>query len=80
MGRVYDCADALARDISSQTFCAVEAADAARDRSRGWIGGCAGKRQDGRNIGLIGDPPRERGSLRRAAENEQTKAVQMAAP
>ena len=33
-----------------------------------------------RNIGLIGDPPRERARFRRAAENEQAKALQWAAP
>ena len=80
MGRVDDGVDALACEKRSQAFGAAEAADALRNRRWRGIGGRARKRQDGRNIGLIGDPPRERARFRRAAENEQTKAVQWAAP
>ena len=80
MGRVDDGADAFARDIGDQTVGAVEAANALRNRRWRGIGGCARKRQDCRNIGLIGDPPRERARFRRAAENEQAKTRQWAAP
>jgi len=80
MGRVDDGADALGLEIGGQTRSAAEAADALRDGRWRGIGGRARERQDWRNIGLIGDPPRERGRLRRAAENEQTKALQWAAP
>jgi hypothetical protein len=80
VGRVDDGADALAREEGRQTFGAAEAATALRNRRRGRIGGRARKRQNGRDIGNIGDPARERACLRRAAENEQTKALQWAAP
>jgi hypothetical protein len=80
VGRVDDGADAFARDIRGQPLGAAEAADALRDGGRGRIGGRARKRQGRRNIGLICDPSRERARFRRAAENEQAKARQWAAP
>ena len=80
MGRVDDGVDALACEKPSQAFGAAEAAGALMNwRSHG-IGGRARKRKDWRNTGLIGDPARERARFRSAAENEQTKAVQWAAP
>jgi hypothetical protein len=51
-----------------------------RDRRPGRIGRRTRKRQRRCDIGLFGDPARERARFRRAAENEQTKAVQKAAP
>jgi hypothetical protein len=80
MGRINDSVDTLARDIGSQTRRVAEAANPLTDRRRGGIGGCARERQNGTDIGIIGDPPRKGAGLRRAAKNEQTKAVQRAAP
>jgi hypothetical protein len=80
MGRVDDGADTFARDIRGQTLGAVEAADAQRYRRWRRIGGRACKRQDRRDMGLMGDPPGERARFRRPAENEQAKAGQWAAP
>ena len=80
MGRVDDGADALADEKRRQAFGAAKAADALRNWRLSRIGRRPRKRQDCRNIGLIGDPSRERAGLRRAAENEQTKAIQWAAP
>ena len=80
MGRVDDGVDALAREIGGQALGAAEAANALRNRRSGRIGSRARKRQNRRNIGLIGNPPRERACFRRAAKNEQAKAVQWAAP
>ncbi len=80
MGRVDNGVDALAGEKRRQAFGAAEAADPSRDRRWSGIGGRARQRQDGRNIGLVGDSSRERARLRRAAENEQTKALQWAAP
>jgi hypothetical protein len=50
------------------------------DRRLGRIGGRPRERQHGRNTRLISKPARKRACLRRAAENEQTKALQWAAP
>jgi hypothetical protein len=80
MGCIDDGVDALARDIGSQTRRVAEAADPLRDRRRGGVGGCARERQNGGDIRVTGDPPRQRVRFRRAAKNEQTKAVQRAAP
>jgi hypothetical protein len=80
VGRVDDSADAFARDIRGQTVGAAEAADALRNRRWRRIGGRARKRQDRRDMGLSGDPPGEPARFRRAAENEQAKARQWAAP
>jgi hypothetical protein len=66
--------------MGGQTFDAAEAAGALRDRRARRIGRRARKRQCRSDIGLFGDPARERARFRRAAENEQTKAVQKAAP
>jgi hypothetical protein len=80
MGCVDNGVDALAGEKRRQAFGAAKAADASSDRR--WSGGGRRprQRQDCRNSGLIGDPPRERARLRRAAENEQAKALQWAAP
>ena len=80
MGRVDNSVDALAGEKRRQAFGAAKAADASRDWRWCGVGRCARKRQDRRNIGLIGDPPRKRARLRRATENEQTKGLQWAAP
>ena len=80
MGRVDDGADALSGEKRRQAFGAAEAADASRDWRWGGVGGRARKRQDCRNIGLISKPARKRAGFRRAAENEQAKALQWAAP
>ena len=80
MGRVDDGVDALACEKRGQAFGAAEAADASRDRRWSGVGGRSRQRQNCRNIGLIGDPPRKRACFRRAAENEQTKRRQGAAP
>jgi hypothetical protein len=80
MGRVNNDVDALAGEKRRQAFGAAKAADASRDWRRSRFGRRPRKRQDCRNIGLIRDPPRERAGLRRAAENEQTKRLQWAAP
>jgi hypothetical protein len=80
MGRVDDGADMLRIEMGGQTFDAAEAADALRDRRPGRIGRRARKRQCRCDIGLFGDPARERARFRRAAEDEQAKALQCAAP
>ena len=80
MGRVDNGVDALTGKKRRQAFGAAKAADASRDWRRSRFGRRPGKRQDCRNMGLIGDPPRERAGLRRPAENEQTKRLQWAAP
>ena len=80
MRRVDDGVDALARKKRRQALDAAEAADALGDRRWRRIGGRSRERQDRRDIGLVGKPPRERARLRRAAENEQAKALQWAAP
>jgi hypothetical protein len=80
MGRVDDGADALAPKKCYQALDAAEAPDALGNWRLSRIGCCAGKRQDWRNIGLVSKPPRKRACLRRAAENEQAKALQWAAP
>ena len=75
MGRVDNGVDVLAGEKRRQAFGAAKAADASRDWRRSGVGRRPRKRQDRRNIGLIGDPPRKRAGLRRAAENEQAKAA-----
>ena len=80
MGGVDNCIDALARDKRRQAFGAAKAADALGNWRRSRFGRRPRKREDCRNIGLIGDLPRKRARLRRAAENEQTKRLQWAAP
>jgi hypothetical protein len=80
MSSVDDGVDAFFRDIGGEARGAAEAADAGRDRRRRGTGRCARKREDGVDLGIIGDPPRERTRFRRAAENEQAKALQGAAP
>ena len=80
MGCVDDGADSLADEKRRQAFGAAKAADALRNWRLRRIGRRPRKRQDCRNIGLIRDPTRERAGLRRAAENEQAKAIQWAAP
>jgi hypothetical protein len=80
MGRVDDGADALSGEKRRQAFDAAKAADASRDWRWSGVGGRARKRQDRRNIGLVSKPARKRAGFRRAAENEQAKAIQWAAP
>jgi hypothetical protein len=80
VSRVHHRIDVFARQEYGQTLGAAEAADALRYGRWRRIRGRSRKRQEGRDIGLIGDPPRERARFRRAAENEQTKALQWAAP
>ena len=80
MGGVDNGVDVLAGEKRRQAFGAAKAAGASRDRRRSRIGRRPRQRQDCRNIGFIGDPPRKRARLRRAAENEQAKALQWAAP
>jgi hypothetical protein len=80
MGRVDNGVDVLAGEKRRQAFGAAKAADASRDRRWSRLGRRPRQRQDCGDIGLTGDPPRERARLRRAAENEQTKALQWAAP
>ncbi len=80
MGRIDDGVDVLAGEKRSQALSAAEAADALGNRGLRRMGRRPRQRQDGCNIGLIGDPPRERAGFRRAAENEQAKALQWAAP
>jgi hypothetical protein len=80
VGRIDNGVDAIGLKIGGQSFGAAEPADALRNRDRRGIGSRPRKRQDGPDIGLIGDPPRERARLGRAAENQQAKALQWAAP
>jgi hypothetical protein len=80
VSRVHHRIDVFARQECGQTLGAAEAADALGYGRWRRIRGRSRKRQEGRDIGLIGDPPRERARFRRAAENEQTKALQWAAP
>jgi hypothetical protein len=70
----------LAGEKRRQAFGAAKAADASRDWRRSRLGRRARKRQDCRNIGIVSKPPRKRAGLRCAAENEQTKRLQWAAP
>jgi hypothetical protein len=80
MGGVDNGADVLTGEECRQAFGAAEAADALGNwRLRG-IGRRPRQRQDGRNIGLVRKPPGKRAGFRRAAENEQTKALQWTAP
>ena len=64
----------------AQALGAAEAADALGNWRLSGIGRRPRERQDRRNVGLISKPPRKRARLRRAAENEQAKALQWAAP
>jgi len=80
MGRVDNGVDVLSSEKRRQAFGAAKAADASTDRSWGGVGCRPRQRQDCCNIGLIGDPARKGARLRRAAENEQAKALQWAAP
>jgi hypothetical protein len=80
MRRVDDGVDALPGEKRRQAFGAAKAADASGDRRRSGIGGRSRQRQDRRNIRLIGDAPRKRARLRCAAEDEQAKTLQGAAP
>ena len=80
MRRVDDGVDALSGEKRRQAFGAAKATDASRDWRWSGVGRRAGKRQDCRDIKVNGDPPRKGACLRRAAENEQAKALQWAAP
>jgi hypothetical protein len=80
MGRVDHRIDSLIGQKGGQTRRAAEAADPDRDRRRRGIGRCAGEREDRLDPGVVGNPPGERARFRRAAENEQAKEIQGAAP
>jgi hypothetical protein len=80
MGRVDNSADALAHQKRDEAFGAPEAPDALGNWRLRRIGRRSGERQDRRNVRLVGDPSRKRARFRRAAENEQTKRLQWAAP
>ena len=80
MGRVNDGVDALAGEKCSQPLSAAEAADALGNWRLRRMGRRPRKGQDRRNIGLVSKPSRKRAGFRRAAENEQAKAIQWAAP
>ena len=80
MGRVDNSADPLAHQKRRQALGAPEAPDALGNWRLRRIGRRSGERQDRCDIRLVGDPSRKRARLRRAAENEQAKAVQWAAP
>ena len=80
MGRVDYGVDVLAGEKRRQAFGAAKAADALGNWRRSRFGRRPRQRQDRRNIRLIGDLSRKRARLRRAAENEQTKRLQWAAP
>jgi hypothetical protein len=80
MGRVDDGVDALAGEKRSQPLSAAEAADALGNWRLRRMGRRPRKGQDRRNIGLVSKPSRKRAGFRRAAENEQAKTLQGAAP
>jgi hypothetical protein len=80
MRRVDHRIDALARKIRGEALGAAKAADAQRDRRRCGVRRRAGEREKRRDIALARDAPRERVSLRRAAKDQQAKALQAAAP
>jgi hypothetical protein len=80
MGRVDDGADSLTDKKRGEAFSAAEAADALGNRRLRRISRRPCERQDRRNVRLVGDSSRKRGRFGRAAENEQAKAVQWAAP
>jgi hypothetical protein len=80
MGCVDHRIDALAREIGGEALRAAITADAQGDRRRRRIRRRPGQRENRRDIGLLSDAPRERVRLRRAAENEQAKALQATAP
>jgi hypothetical protein len=80
MGGVDHRVDALFDKIRGQTIGAAEAANPQRDRRRRRIGRRTGERQNRRYLRFNGDPPRKRACFGGAAENEQAKALQGAAP
>jgi hypothetical protein len=80
MGRVNDGVDALLGEIGGQARGAAEAAYAQRNRRPRGVGRRAREGEDCLDLGVIGDPPRQRARFGRAAENEQAKALQGAAP
>jgi hypothetical protein len=80
MGRVDDGVDALSCKKPRQALRAAKAADSSRDWRWSWVRRRSRERQDWRKRGLVSKPPRKRARFRRAAEDEQTKAFQWAAP
>jgi len=80
MGRIDHSIDAFAFEVGGEARPAAETADPDRDRRRSGIGGRARERKDRLDLGFARDPPRQRGRLGRAAENEQAKLLQGAAP
>ena len=80
MGRVDNGIDVLARQEGRQTLNAAEDANALGNWRLSRVSRRPRQRQNRRNLGLTGDLPRKRARLRRAAENEQVKALQGLAP
>jgi hypothetical protein len=80
MGRVDDGVDALAHKKRSQALSAAEPADALGNWRLRRMGRRTCQRQDWRNLGLVNKLSRKRARLRCAAEDEQVKALQWAAP
>jgi hypothetical protein len=72
--------DTLAGEIGGEALSATITSDTQRDRRRRGIRRRARQRQDWLQVGLVGDALRQRARLRRAAENEQAKALQATAP
>jgi hypothetical protein len=80
MRRVDYGVDALVGEKGPKAVCAAEAADPQRNRRRRGIGRRARERQSGFDLGVVSDPPRQRACFRCAAENQQAKSLQRAAP
>ena len=80
MSRVDHGLNALGRKKGGEASDAAEAPGPRRDRRRRGIGRRARERKDCADLRLLGDPPRQRARFRRAAENDEAKAVQGAAP
>jgi hypothetical protein len=80
MGRVDDGVDPLSEEVGRKTLGAPKPANPHRDRDTRGIRGCAGKRENRRNLGLVSEAAREGVCLRGPAENKQARAFQWAAP
>ena len=80
MGRVDDGVDALTHKKRGQALSAAEPADTLGNWRLRRMGRRPCQRQDRRDIGFVSKLPRKRARLRCAAEDEQAKAIQWAAP